>query len=88
MWPIYQLSYVCNDRNVARQTVSTHYVFPSDIELYPRWGWHTIHGDWDDQYHQDNQDDQENNDDQGDHDDQDDQYDRDDQGYHDDQDAD
>ena len=21
-------------RNVARQTVSTHYVFPSDIELY------------------------------------------------------
>merc|ERR1740123_603864 len=22
-------------RNVARQTVSTHYVFPSDIELYP-----------------------------------------------------
>ena len=23
-------------RNVARQTVSTHYVFPSDIELYPR----------------------------------------------------
>ena len=25
-------------RNVARQTVSTHFVFPSDIELYPRWG--------------------------------------------------
>ena len=23
-------------RNVARQTVSTHFVFPSDIELYPR----------------------------------------------------
>ena len=26
-------------RNVARQTVSTHFVFPSDIELYPRWKW-------------------------------------------------
>ena len=25
-------------RNVARQTVATHFVFPSDIELYPRWG--------------------------------------------------
>jgi len=23
-------------RNVARQTVSTHFVFPSDVELYPR----------------------------------------------------
>ena len=24
-------------RNVARQTVSTYFVFPSDIELYPRY---------------------------------------------------
>ena len=23
-------------RNIARQTVSTHFVFPSDVELYPR----------------------------------------------------